>query len=165
MYRLTPPPPKDSEIPDVYTTDVISEEDYEFTYNLICRRLKDPKSYIKYITNPEIPTLDQHKDYVKNNFYLYRIGYVNDVRIGCGCIDKKYFLGMYYDNNAIKSLLRSGVRLDIADTNQKYFDILVSNFPRGTKIFSYVSPHHTLSLRGASKLMEQVAVLYGYERE
>jgi len=164
MYRLTPPP-VDSQIPDVYTTDVVTEEDFKFTHELVCRRLRDPKSHIKYITNSTVPTLEQHIEYVKTNFHLYRIGYVNDTMVGCGCIDKKYFLGMYYDNNAIKSLLRRGVRLDIADTNQKYFDILVSNFPKGTKIFSYVSPHHTLSLRGAAKLMEQIGVLYGYECE
>jgi hypothetical protein len=163
MYRLTPPPPIESQMPDVYTTDVITEDDFVFTYNLVCKRLKDPKSHIKYITSTKIPTLDEHIDCVKNNFLLYRIGYVNDTKIGCGCIDRKHFLGMYYDNSAIKSLLKSGVRLDIADTNQKYFDILVSNFPKGTKIFSHVSQHHVLSLRGADKLMERIGILYGHE--
>ena len=139
----------------------ITDKDNHFTYNLLCQRYSNPKSLIKFVTPTTLPSFDQHKQFI-DNCLLARIATVNKIDVGFSYVDKKHYLGHFYDFSALKALYKK-YKITGEDISVAIFKEMGSRLPKGTIVFAQISSKNTAALRLADRTMEHVSTLYGYE--
>jgi hypothetical protein len=141
--------------------DKVTDRDINFTYELLRQRYSNPRSLIKFVTPTELPSYDQHKQFIANCL-IARIATVNSIDVGFSYVDKKHYLGHFYDFSALKTLYKK-YKITGEDISVAIFKDMGSRLPKGTVVFAQISSKNTTALRLADRTMEHISTLYGYE--
>jgi hypothetical protein len=141
--------------------DKTTDKDASFTYSLLCQRYSNSRSMIKFVTPTDLPSFDQHKQFI-DNCLLARISTVNKIDVGFSYVDKKHHLGHFYNFSALKVLYKQ-YRITGEDISVAIFKEMGSRLPKGTIVFAQISSKNTTALRLADRTMEHISTLYGYE--
>lgn len=146
---------------NIVTTRDFNQNDYLFTYELLKQRYANPKTVIKYITPPILPTYEQHRQFVQACL-IARIATVNDENVGFSYFDKKLYLGHFYCFSALRKVFKK-YNLTHEDISVLIFKDMTQRLPKGTVVFAQISSKNTTALRLADRTMEHISTLYGYE--
>jgi len=155
---------------DIFLRDLeFNENDLNFTYNILVKRLKDHKTHIQYITNPVIPSFDAHCNNLNKKFKIKKIAMIKNDEIGFICVDQNNFFGLFYETLQLKKVFKkypnlSEIRKNF-DISEYYLTLLKSFIPKGETFYAYINPNHTLSLRSCKKVFKHVADLYAFKNE
>lgn len=129
-----------------------SNDDYVFSYEILKKRYSSINTLIKGITPSALPSFDEHKNNIKNNFLVYRIGYIDSTPIGLGYIDKNNYVGFFYNFKNLKPFLKLKSFKGI-DFSEFFLRDVLSHASKGTVLFARVSRNNTLANKTANRLM------------
>jgi hypothetical protein len=83
--------------------NVNNTDDLQFTYEIL--KMRFDVEYINIGDKRNLPTINQHKEYLKTSYLFYYIFFVNDISIGTIYVSKDYELGFFYHRkNFVKAL-------------------------------------------------------------
>lgn len=141
--------------------DKITDRDLNFTYKLLRQRYSNPRSLIKFVTPTELPSYNQHEQFIANCL-IARIAIVNNIDVGFSYFDKKLYLGHFYCFSALRKVFKK-YNLTHEDISVLIFKDMTQRLPKGTIVFAQISSKNTTALRLADRTMEHISSLYGYE--
>jgi len=154
----------------VYLRDMtFNQFDIEFTYNLLIKRLQNNNTLIALITDPTIPSLEQHSINLREKFKFLKIMMIRDIPVGFLTIDNKNFLGFFYNNynlkHALKKCKENSINVSNMDLTQYFLNLAFKSLAKGETVFAYINPNHTISNNTCKKTFKHIANLYGVTNE
>lgn len=141
-----------------------TEDDFQFTYDILKKRYNNKKSLIKYITTSILPSYQQHKD----NIYKFKkliICLANDMKIGFCTIDSKNYVGYFYSYKGLKNASKLYPELLKKDLSSIFFYALAKSQPVGTILLANISSENNIANKTASKFMQHIGSIYAYKVE
>lgn len=142
-----------------------TENDIMFSYEILKNRYNNVNSLIKYVTNPELPSYEEHKNNIKNNFKHFLIGSIHNIDMGLCYIDNKNYLGYFYDFKKLKQIFKKYPSIKHVNLSDIFFYKLSRIMPKGTILFAAISSKNTVANITVSKYMEHISNLYALEVE
>jgi hypothetical protein len=133
-----------------------NEEDCEFAYEILQQRYLKTETVISGHTPPIMPSYIEHKNNLKTLFKTLRIALIDDIKVGLGYIDKKDYVGFFYEKNNLKKALKNNRTLNI-DFSKFFLQNILSFAPLNTKLYARVSNKNKLANITASRLMSLVS--------
>jgi hypothetical protein len=132
------------------------EKDYEFAYSILQNRYSAPETIITNITPNCLPTYEEHKRNIKTFFNILRIGIIGDISIGMGYIDKKNYVGFFYERSNLKAALKK-YNIKGIDLSKFFLNTILSLAPKQTTLFARVSSKNSLANKTALRLMTLIS--------
>ena len=131
------------------------ENDQLFLYDILkFRWLNKEKINIKYKSKEEIPSFEEHVNFLKSGYFkgIYKVLLFDEV-IGSASIDKKNFHSIFYLPSLLKKAIRKYDIKKINKINKKYYishkveDIIHKKHPDVKIHFSSANPLNISSLK------------------